>query len=151
MNGQVNFEKTANEATSWVQQIAKKAGQPDRPDWALSALKSVLQTLRDRTPLQEVFHLSAQMPVLIRGLYFEGYKPTGKPDKMNAKQFLERIESDLGENNEISAEQALYAVLNLLYEKISEGEMEDIRRSMPADIQKLWAKSIRPGEALVKS
>ena len=151
MNGQVNFEKTANEATSWVQQIAKKAGQPDRPDWALSALKSVLQTLRDRTPLQEVFHLSAQMPVLIRGLYFEGYKPTGKPDKMNAKQFLARIESDLGENNNISAEQALYAVLKLLYEKISEGEMEDIRRSMPADIQKLWAKSIRPGEALVKS
>jgi uncharacterized protein (DUF2267 family) len=151
MNGQVNFEKTANEATSWVQQIAKKAGQPDRPDWALSALKAVLQTLRDRTPLQEVFHLSAQMPVLIRGLYFEGYKPTGKPDKMNAKQFLERIESDLGDNNDISAEQALYAVLKLLYEKISEGEMEDIRRSMPADIQKLWAKSIRPGEALVKS
>jgi uncharacterized protein (DUF2267 family) len=151
MNGQVNFEKTANEATSWVQQIAKKAGQPDRPDWALSALKAVLQTLRDRTPLQEVFHLSAQMPVLIRGLYFEGYKPTGKPDKMNAKQFLDRIESDLGDNNDISAEQALYAVLKLLYEKISEGEMEDIRRSMPADIQKLWAKSIRPGEALVKS
>ena len=66
MNEPVNFEKHIKNAYSWLDEIARTAGTPDRTDWAYNALKSVLHTIRDRTTVEEVFHLSAQLPLFIR-------------------------------------------------------------------------------------
>ena len=138
MNEKVNFEKHCNELKSWVTEIAGLMHVPDRTDWAFNALKAVLHTLRDRSPLEEVFHLSAQLPVLVRGIYLESYKPTGKPIKMKSEEFMNQIKKSMGPSVEVSAEEALKAVLVVLYEKTSTGEMDDIRGAMPKDIQKLW-------------
>ncbi len=142
MNEPINFEKHMKEAYVWLDQIAKKTGTPDRTDWAFNALKGVLHTIRDRTTLEEVFHLSAQLPVFIRGVYFEGYKPSGKPEKMNAGEFLLSIRDKMSNSDPIKPESAFQAVLEILYDHISAGELDDIRGSMPKDIQKLWDKSI---------
>lgn len=140
MSIQVNFEKHCKEANEWLAEIADQMGYPNRSDWAYGALKTVLHVLRDRTTVEEVFQLSAQLPALIRGIYFEGYKPSGKPDKLNAKEFMSRIKKDLGNSNPISAEEAFRIVLELLYEKTSAGEMDDIRGQMPKAIQQIWNK-----------
>lgn len=143
MNEPINFEKHIKEAYVWLDQIARKTGTPDRTDWAFSALKGVLHTIRDRTTLEEVFHFSAQLPVFIRGVYFEGYKPSGKPEKMNAAEFLLNIRDKMSYSDPINPENALQAVLEILYKHISVGELDDIRGSMPKDIQKLWDKSMK--------
>lgn len=142
MNESINFEKHSNEAYKWLDQIALKTGNSDRLDWAFNVLKGVLHTIRNRTTLEEVFHFSAQLPVLIRGIYFEGYKPAGKPDKMNADEFLNNIKKQLSNSDPVEPEKAFKAVLEVLYMHISGGELDDIRGSMPKDIQKLWDKNI---------
>ena len=140
MSMKVNFDKHCKEANEWLLEIGDRAGYPDRTDWAYGCLKAVLHTLRDRTTVEEVFQLSAQLPVLIRGIYFEGYKPFGKPDKMNVEEFMSRIKKELGNSNPVSADDAFRVVLEVLYEKTSKGEMDDIRGQMPKAIQKIWNK-----------
>lgn len=138
MKEHVNFEKQCNDVKSWLNEIADEMRHPEKTDWALSALKAVLHTVRDRTTIQEVFHLSAQLPVLIRGIYFEGYKPSGKPDKMNSEKFMMQIKNRLAPGINIPVAEVFRAVMVVLYSRISPGEMKDIRGIMPKDIQKLW-------------
>ncbi|MFO7798213.1 DUF2267 domain-containing protein [Rhodohalobacter sp.] len=140
MSIQVNFDKHCREANEWLLEIGARAGYPDRTDWAYGCLKAVLHTLRDRTTIEEVFQLSAQLPVLIRGIYFEGYKPFGKPDKLNAEEFMSRIRADMGNSNPITAEEAFRVILEMLYDRTSTGEMDDIRGQMPKAIQNIWNK-----------
>ncbi|MDZ7757972.1 DUF2267 domain-containing protein [Rhodohalobacter sp.] len=140
MSIQVNFDKHSKEANEWLLEIGDRAGFPDRTDWSYGCLRAVLHTLRDRTTIEEVFQLSAQLPVLIRGIFFEGYKPSGKPDKLNAEEFMSRIKKDLGNANPISADEAFRVVIELLYDRTTPGEMDDIRGQMPKAIQQIWNK-----------
>lgn len=140
MSIKVNFDKHCKEANEWLLEIGDRAGYPDRTDWSYGCLRAVLHTLRDRTTIEEIFQFSAQLPVLIRGIYFEGYKPTGKPDKMNAEEFMYRIKKDLGNSNPISSDEAFRVVLEILYDRTSTGEMDDIRGQMPKAIQNIWNK-----------
>ena len=62
----------------------------DKAD-AYKALRAVLQTLRDRLPMQEAVHFGAQLPMLLRGLYYEGWKPAQTPIKMSREEFLQAV------------------------------------------------------------
>lgn len=139
----VKFEKFTREFESWLHAIAKGMDMEERPDIAFQALRGVLHAIRDRMIPSEVFDLSAQLPLMIRGVFFEGYNLKDKPEKFNADEFMEIIEMSFFGNTSVDAEVALQAVLKLLYEKVSEGELEDIYDGMPKDIKELWKKSIK--------
>lgn len=143
MNTEVNFDKQCKETLMWVYDVAERTICPEREDWAFDALRSVLHAIRDRTTIEEAFHLSAQLPVLLRGYFFEGYRPSGRKIKMNAGQFLIRIRKDMGPSNELAPEEAFSAVLKVLYEHISIGELEDVKKSMPKNIVNLWERELQ--------
>lgn len=138
MKTTVSFEQQIKETQQWLTEIAELMDASKRKDWAYSALKAVLHTVRDRTTLQEVFHLSAQLPVLIRGIYLENYSPNGKPLKLKAEQFMSMIREKMGPGVEVSEVDAFRAVMTVLYQKVSPGELDDIRGSMPKTIQSFW-------------
>ena len=138
MKNTVSFEQQTKETQQWLSEIAELMGTPKRKDWAYSALKAVLHTVRDRTTLQEVFHLSAQLPVLIRGIYLENYSPTNKPLKLNAEEFIQMIGDKMGPGVEVDESDAFRSVMTVLYQKVSPGELDDIKGSMPKAIQSYW-------------
>lgn len=138
----VNFEKFTREFENWLNAIAVGMDIEERPDIAFQALRGVLHAIRDRMIPSEVFDLSAQLPLMVRGVYFEGYNLKDKPKKLDVDEFLEVIEMSFYGNTSVDAEVALQAVLQLLYEKVSEGELEDIYSGMPKDIKELWKKSL---------
>jgi len=139
----ISFEKFTQEFEYWLWTIAENMDLDDRPDIAFQALRGVLHAIRDRIIPNEVFDLSAQLPLMVRGVFFEGYNLKDKPDKFNADEFLEIIEQGFYGNTSVDAETALKAVLKVLYEKVSEGELEDIYSGMPKDIKKLWKDSLK--------
>lgn len=139
----VNLGKYAEEAERWIDEVAVLIKAGDRKDWAWNALRGVLQTLRERISPVEVFHLSAQLPMLIRGLFLEGYHISDKPEKFHADELTERIEGVLGPAAEVEPEAAFKAVLLVLHDHVSEGELDDIYRSLPKDIRRLWDKSMQ--------
>jgi uncharacterized protein (DUF2267 family) len=66
------FDRTLYKTHTWLKEIMEVLGTEDRHR-AYMALRAVLHALRDRLTVEEVAQLGAQLPMLIRGLYYEGW------------------------------------------------------------------------------
>lgn len=139
----ISLDKYVEETDRWIDEVAVHMRAGDRRDWAWNALRGVMHAIRDRLSAEEVFHLSAQLPMLIRGLFLEGYRIGKKPEKYHVDELMDRIELDLGPGADIAPDAAFKAVLLVLYDHVSEGELNDIYGSMPKDIRKLWDRSLQ--------
>jgi len=134
---QLRLEKHIEETYRWIHEVAFLLGDETRFDVAYSALRGVFYALRDRMTPVEVFQLSAQLPLHIRGIYFEGYNLKDKPLKYNAGEFLKRIE-EVSPARLSNPKKAFQAVLQVLYHHVTEGELHDIYVTLPKDIQTMW-------------
>ncbi len=132
------FDHTIQITNIWLKELMAKLGTEDRHR-AYLALRSVLHALRDRLTVDEAAHLGAQLPMLVRGIYFEGYHPAGKPLKERHKEeFLAHIREQFRKDPEVDPEAIARAVFGLLEEKITAGEIADVRNSMPKELRELW-------------
>ncbi|MDR8393237.1 DUF2267 domain-containing protein [Aliifodinibius sp. S!AR15-10] len=138
----VSLEKYTEEADRWIDEVAVYLKTADRRDWAWSALRGVLHAIRDRITPEEVFQLSAQLPMLLRGLFLEGYNLNNKPEKFHLTDLIDRIEISMGPGVTLKPESAFKAVLLVLQDHVSEGEINDIYATLPKDIRQLWDKSL---------
>jgi uncharacterized protein (DUF2267 family) len=84
--------------------------------------------------------------MLVRGFYYEEWDPTAKPEKVHREVFLARIEQKVNARPDqpIDAERIARAVFMLLENHVSEGEIEDIRRILPRDMDSLWPAVHQP-------
>jgi uncharacterized protein (DUF2267 family) len=104
-----------------------------------SALRITLHALRDRLTVEEVAHLGAQLPMLVRGFYYEGWDPTGKPEKVRHKeQFLARIEQEFKNDDSVDPEVVARAVFFVLSHRVTQGEIEDVKHILPEELRSLW-------------
>ena len=136
--GLSTFDKTLQTSNEWLHEIEEALHLEDRQQ-SYHALRGVLFSLRDRLPVDEAMDLAAELPMLIRGIYFEGYKAANKPDKYNAGEFLRHVEQELHAGGVTNApNDVTRCVLGILSNHISDGEAQQIHDAMPGDIQGLW-------------
>jgi uncharacterized protein (DUF2267 family) len=72
--------------------------------------------------------------MLVRGLYFEGWKPADVPIKMDREEFLDRVRHEFPYEVAGGIEQLIRTVLQALKLYVAEGELEHIRSSVPRDL-----------------
>lgn len=131
------FDKTLQTTNSWLKEIAGMLG-PDRQR-AWRALGAVLMALRDRLTVEEAAHLGAELPLLVRGLYYDQWRPAEQPVPVRKRgEFLAMIEEDLADIRPLDPEEAARAVFTVLDRHIARGEVEKIKKVLPADIRALW-------------
>jgi uncharacterized protein (DUF2267 family) len=131
------FETTVQKTHEWLNELGGVLGTADKR-LSYRALRSTLHALRDRLTIEEVAQLGAQLPMLVRGLYYEGWDPTGKPLRVRHKdEFLAPIADALA-NDVVDAEEAARAVFEVLANRISLGEMEDVKHVLPGSVRELW-------------
>src|SRR3954451_19292244 len=94
MTGLEVFDTTLRKTNEWLDEIMGELALEDRHT-AYVALRGALHALRDRLPLEEAAHLGAQLPMLVRGFYYEGWRPVREPIKMHREEFLLRVEEQL--------------------------------------------------------
>src|SRR5688500_8251034 len=94
MTGLNVFDKTLQTTNIWLNEIGEETG-PDRQR-AFHALRAVLHAVRDRLPVDVSAHLAAQLPLLIRGAYYDGWNPSPSPARNRSrKRFLEQVNQEL--------------------------------------------------------
>ncbi|GAA5336519.1 MULTISPECIES: DUF2267 domain-containing protein [Thermus] len=134
------FDTTLHKTHTWLKAIMEELGTEDRHR-AYMALRAVLHALRDRLPVEEVAQLGAQLPMLIRGIYYEGWDPTGKPLKERHKEaFLAHVARELKTPSgpAVDPERAVKAVFKVLGQRVAEGEIADVRQLLPKELRGLW-------------
>ena len=144
MTGLEVFDTTLQKTNEWLDEVMDELAVEDRHTGYV-ALRGALQTLRDRLPAEEAAHLGAQLPMLIRGFYYEGWRPVREPIKMHREEFLLRVEEQLtgGAALQLDSETVARAVFQVLSRRISRGEVEQVEQTLPKDLRDLWPVSAR--------
>ena len=140
MSGFDPFEKAVHKAHVWLNEIAGHMGEGTTKQQAHAALRAVLHALRDRLNVNEAAQLAAQLPLLVRGVYYEGWDPAKTPLKIrHREEFIDLVRQYLGKIDNVEPEVATKAVFDVLREHVSAGEIEDVLAEMPQEIRQLLA------------
>jgi uncharacterized protein (DUF2267 family) len=132
------FDTTVQETNLWLKSLMAHMHSEDR-HLAYLALRSTLHALRDRLGPENAVHLAAQLPMLVRGLYFEGWRMAGTPTKERTRaDFLEHVRSELPRGSAIDPNLAARAVFEVLVEKLDRGQIDKVIDRMPAELRELW-------------
>lgn len=135
------FAHTVDLSGRWLGDVMGETGWDAHRAYA--ALRAVLQVLRDRLTADEAADLGAQLPLLLRGLYYDGWRPTAHPLKYRHKQdFLERVAQRCPGLTEDEREAAARAVFKLLARRVTGGEIAQVKDQLPADVRALWTPSL---------
>jgi uncharacterized protein (DUF2267 family) len=131
------FDKTVQTTNIWLNEISEEIG-PDR-QVAWHALGAVLRCLRDRVPRDLAAHLGAQLPLLIRGAYYDQYRPAEQPHKIRSREeFVQGIAAELSDIRPVDPEAATRAVMAVLARHLPAGQIDKVREALPAEIRTLW-------------
>ena len=134
------INNAAQQAHEWINEVQEELKLPHEQS-AYAALRAVLHNLRDRRPVKESADLSAQLPTLIRGIYFEGWSPNkNKKVARTVEEFTNGVRKELSDHGEIHAQNAIRSVFALLDRKVTDGEINDVIGNFPIEMRKLWPK-----------
>lgn len=125
------------ETEQWIDDFRQRLGWQDRGK-VYAALIGALHAVRDSLRRNEAVYVAAQMPALLRGLYYEGWHPSARVMPQTRDAFLERIEEAVHHAPGIDAEAVAHAVFALLAARLPAGELEDAKAATPAPLRFLW-------------
>jgi len=125
------IEHSVEKTHIWLKEIAAELGDEDR-QYAYRALRAVLHTLRDRLTVDVAAKLAAQLPTLIRGIYYEDWDPSRTPLPIHdVEAFLDHVASEGRMAGETEASVAVTAVARVLRAHVSPGEIDEVLAVLP--------------------
>lgn len=140
----VKFDKFAQEANEFINELATELGHPENQEQTLIVLRSVLHSIRDRITIGESFDLLSQLPILLKGIYVEGWKYHEKPNTIRS---LEEFKNDIKARQEkygerqfdwdLSTEEIVSKTINKLRRYLDEGQIRHIEDQLPAEVKPL--------------
>ncbi|MEU4530455.1 DUF2267 domain-containing protein [Micromonospora ureilytica] len=129
------FESSLDKTNLILKDIENAYGWPkDRRNQSYAALRTVLHLLRDRLPVDESVEFAQQLPVLVRGIYFDGWVPSDVPIKLNRDDFLYEVRQGFPYDAEGGPERVTQVVLDTLRRHVTQGEWQDVKDTMPKDL-----------------
>lgn len=133
------IDQAAHTAHEWVDELTERIEWRRQKD-VLRLLRAVLVGLRDHIGHNEAAHLAAQLPLLIRGMYYEGWSPARTPLKdRRPEAFVSAIEARIGEVSDYRGPRDIVETFRMIADKVTEGEMEDVRRGLSGGLRRLLA------------
>src|ERR671919_1263354 len=130
------FDKTLQTTHIWLNEIMEDLG-PDR-QVAWKVLSVVLRKLRDRLPIGLAAHLGAQLPILVRGIYYDQFEPSKLPTEWDVEAFVHEVSRWLSDARPVDPIAATRAVFQVLSRHIPPGQIEKVQHALPADLRALW-------------
>ena len=126
------IDRTTAKTYEWLERLCEKLGSEDRQH-AYMVLRAVLHALRDRIGPEVSVHLAAQLPLLVRGIFYEGWDSSTTPQRLTLDEFLARVERDATLKGVMEAEHCTRAVIQVLWEELAPGTVEHIVAVLPGE------------------
>ena len=122
----------------WLKELCDTADLKNETE-ALSVFRVVMHQLRDRLAIDESVQFAAQLPTLLRGIYFESWVPSRVPVKKVRTQqnFFDQVSSKL-KPRQLAPERTVKAVFSILAHHLDPGEISDVIANLPDDLKGLW-------------
>lgn len=131
-----SLDSTIVKTNEWLAELSELMGADQAI--AYDALRATMTTVRDMLALEEAAHLSAELPMLLRGMYYTGWSPSNRPERFHRAQFLSEVARRGGlsaEDRDVAAD--VRSVFVVLGGRISPGELGDVIGQLPKDVQAL--------------
>ena len=133
------IDRSVEKMNVWLKELAAELGTDDRR-FAYRVLRAYLHAVRDRLMVEEAAQLAAQLPELVRGIYYEGWVPSRTPTSdRSVDEFLRRIADEARLPGETEASYACSAAARLLRRHVSEGEFADVVAVFPEELRVVLA------------
>ncbi|MFP4044037.1 MAG: DUF2267 domain-containing protein [Rhodosalinus sp.] len=131
------IDRTVHETNEWLNELAEAIGGSKQDGY--HALRAGLHALRDRMVADEAVHLGQQLPLLIRGIYFEDWKPSATPHKQRSREaYLDFVRQKLSQDgSSIEPETALDGVFTVLKMHIDKGELGHVADQLPGEVTEM--------------
>lgn len=140
--GLQNFDTTVRHTNKWLKALGRELRDDDRHT-AYRVLRATLQALRDLLTPEQSAKLAAQLPMLVRGFYFEGWTPGKERRRIrHADEFLELI-ADYQGSKSPDTKVAARAVFKVLADRVSAGEIDDVKQLLPKEVRELWPSHVQ--------
>jgi uncharacterized protein (DUF2267 family) len=139
------FDKTLQTTHIWLDELMQEIG-PDR-QVAWHVLGAVLRAIRDRIPLGLAVHLGSQLPLLVRGIYYDQWRAPEKTlenPPRSLEEFFVPITGELANTRPVNVRDATRAVFVILSRHVNRGQIEKVRDALPEQVRNIWPLS---GEA----
>ena len=131
------IDRNVQQTNIWLNEVAEACGVEDRHA-AYRILRAFLHALRDRITVDEAAQLAAQLPELMRGIYYEGWDPSRTPEKYHeAEPFLRRIAKEALLAGTTEASYAAAGAASVLRRHVSEGEIRDVLAMLPGPVREI--------------
>jgi uncharacterized protein (DUF2267 family) len=131
------FTSATTDAYVWIDEICGELDWVDRHR-ALRALRAALHVLRDHLSVEQNAKLAAQLPTLVRGIYFEGWQPTRPSRERGIEGYLEALSAADPLESEVDPFEIARAVYAVLARHVSRGEVQKIVVTLPHRLRILW-------------
>lgn len=142
--GVAGLDHTVQETNIWLKAIAEQLLFDDRHH-AYNALRAVLHALRDRLQPEVAVHLGAQLPMLVRGIYYEGWHMAGKPTKeRSAQEFADHVRKGLPPQFPMDPLMVTRGVFEILWERLDPGEFAKLMNHLPDSLRTLRPRIGQP-------
>lgn len=129
--------KAVRQSSLWLDEVSERLETEER-ETALQALRAVLMSVRERIGPDNAAHLAAQLPVLIRGIFYDGFRPAAEPSKARTREaFLAKVRGAVTHLG-VEPEQATRAVLAVMARHIDPNEAAKVADLFPAELRDLW-------------
>ena len=131
------LDRTVQETNVWLKAVEEELQLDDRQQ-AYNALRAVLHGLRDRVPPEVAIKLGAQLPILVRGVYYENWHAAGMPTReRHAQEFAHHVGTELSPQFPVDPLTVIRGVFEVLWEKLDPGEFEKVMQHLPAPLREL--------------
>lgn len=132
------LDHTVQQTNVWLKKLISDHYLADRHH-AYSALRAVLHALRDRLTPEQAVHFGAQLPILVRGVYYEGWHLAAKPrSERHVDEFVARVAAQLPPQFPRDALSVTKAVFELLWQELDPGEIAKVVDTLPLPLRGLW-------------
>lgn len=147
-NGLAVFDTTLQKTHIWLDEIMEELAVDRQGAWHV--LGAVLRALRDRIPLELGAHLSAQLPLLVRGTYYDQFRPSDIPMPLRHwPDFVAQLSVRLGDvDPPVPTAAAAEVVFRVLSRHIDPGEIAKVQQALPEEMRERWDDVVGAREPL---